>query len=117
MFWFALVVSLIAVVWIKSGRNSDMFTVSIRPLTVRQVGWAAIILGVAAAGLWSVGLEQSVALLKRNECRVCPRCRYVLSGLDDEGTCPECGMRYTLAGLEAVWRRTYAGLRPRRRRG
>ncbi len=43
------------------------------------------------------------------EYRVCPSCHYCLSGLSDEGRCPECGGRYTAGGLIRYWRRTLGG--------
>lgn len=41
--------------------------------------------------------------------RLCWSCGYVLTGLADEGACPECGNWYSLEDLKAKWRTTRLG--------
>jgi len=41
--------------------------------------------------------------LKAAGYRLCPRCGYDLSGLGDEGACPECGRGFLAASLAEQW--------------
>ncbi len=45
-----------------------------------------------------------VARVADDEYRVCPQCGYLLSGLPDQGKCPECGRGYSIEELERIWR-------------
>lgn len=42
-------------------------------------------------------------LVLRTDFRVCARCEHDLSGLDDQGRCPECGEKYDREGLRRFW--------------
>ena len=85
---------------------------------------AGVIGPVFLSGLWTivpliaVSLANSVAmpvLLNRRsrhlraahraaDGRICANCGHSLVGLDDTGTCPECGAPYRLADLRRRWR-------------
>ena len=45
--------------------------------------------------------------LRRLHCdadgRICPKCGHLLVGLEDEGTCPECGTPFNLADVKRQW--------------
>ncbi len=41
--------------------------------------------------------------IRQADCRVCTFCMSPLSGLGDEGTCPECGQTFTAGSLRATW--------------
>jgi hypothetical protein len=45
--------------------------------------------------------------LRDLDFRLCPGCRYVLAGLADAGSCPECGSVYDSHTLKLLWSRTY----------
>lgn len=38
------------------------------------------------------------------EGRVCTNCGYVLVGLQTEGICPECGVRYVIEACQTSWK-------------
>lgn len=58
-----------------------------------------------------VGRRRSIRMLTEHAWKVCPRCRYPLDHLPDEGTCPECGEAYSDRSVGEAWGRTY----PRRK--
>jgi hypothetical protein len=85
----------------------------------RPMDWVAMILLAApvfgAFFLWAFLVswlrrsarrqdETDVVGLNR---RVCLKCRYDLSQLGDEGSCPECGMAFALPLLIKSWAWTY----------
>lgn len=47
-------------------------------------------------------------LLLKHDFRVCNTCRYILTGLPDEGACPECGQKYERAELRGLWQDRYS---------
>lgn len=51
--------------------------------------------------------------LAENAGLVCPDCGYLLHGLPPEHHCPECGRKYSLAGVRQYWLRWMAARRPR----
>lgn len=50
---------------------------------------------------------RSIQRLTRAHCRICPQCRYDLSGGDPAGQCPECGATYDNAALYLLWKESY----------
>ncbi|MCH2133646.1 MAG: hypothetical protein MK116_07840 [Phycisphaerales bacterium] len=40
---------------------------------------------------------------RENDFRLCLHCAYVLAGLPDDGTCPECGKPYRLEKSRQTW--------------
>jgi hypothetical protein len=46
-------------------------------------------------------------LIDESDAMICPRCRYHLAGLDEQGTCPECGQPYGADDLRELWHRVY----------
>lgn len=76
------------------------------------VGVPLIFVGLMLAG---VLLHRQVrrrmrVLLRAHDCKLCLRCRYLLSDLPDHGRCPECGEPYALERLRGAWERTYRDL-------
>jgi hypothetical protein len=51
--------------------------------------------------------EYAIASLHRCGYAMCTRCRYVLRGLPDRSSCPECGRPYTMADLRRQWHSAY----------
>lgn len=43
---------------------------------------------------------------------LCPWCRYALTGLPDNGTCPECGVRYEKAICQKLYECIYRSYKP-----
>jgi len=72
--------------------------------------WAFIAASVvpgASCGVVSVcfafGMRRNFTRAKDVGGRVCWNCGYVLAGLADDGTCPECGNAYAIKDLRARW--------------
>jgi RNA polymerase subunit RPABC4/transcription elongation factor Spt4 len=70
------------------------------------VTMVCIVVGVL---LHSRGRSRLCRRLQESDGRLCPRCHYNLTGLTDEGHCPECGEPYSPDRLAEAWRRA---LRP-----
>ena len=49
---------------------------------------------------------------KKHGWFLCPWCRYTLTGLDDTGTCPECGNPYEKQACVTLFELAYRGYRP-----
>ncbi len=49
---------------------------------------------------------------KKHGWFLCPWCRYTLTGLDDEGTCPECGNPYEKQACVVLFESAYRGYKP-----
>lgn len=47
------------------------------------------------------------AIVERADYRICPRSRYRLVGLPDDGSCPECGRAYLHDTLKITWKSAY----------
>lgn len=102
----------------------------------KSLGWGLMLVFIAAPALvslfvgprtafrWLVGPSLVLAIvssawklsiqgrqrktLERAQYRVCLKCRYSLTDLPNEGTCPECGCKYTLEQLQRSWVWTYS---------
>jgi RNA polymerase subunit RPABC4/transcription elongation factor Spt4 len=46
-------------------------------------------------------------VVRKHDFKLCVRCRYLLTGLADEGACPECGTAYTQSSLREHWSAVY----------
>jgi len=46
-------------------------------------------------------------IVKNNHGEVCGNCLFILTGLDQEGICPECGEHYTIAQTRAGWEKDF----------
>jgi hypothetical protein len=74
---------------------------------------AYLILGLCFVSFVIAGLcavlarRRGMLHLRAKECRICPRCRYVLTGLSTAGACPECGDAYLHETLIIQWSRAY----------
>jgi hypothetical protein len=62
---------------------------------------------IAGMMLHDAGRRRSIRLLRAVDGCRCLRCRYALSGLGDEGNCPECGAPFQRASLWQGWQLTY----------
>jgi hypothetical protein len=65
---------------------------------------AAVGLLVAGVAMSSMATVRIRARVRRLHGQACPNCVYDLSTLPAEGTCPECGVRYTRAEIVRQWR-------------
>jgi uncharacterized paraquat-inducible protein A len=65
----------------------------------------------AIAAAHRVARHQSVHTLLQHRLRLCLSCRYILDGLEDSGSCPECGRTYHVQELKEGWTETYPELR------
>jgi len=45
--------------------------------------------------------------VQENDGQVCVKCGYILKGLGETGTCPECAMPFDIAKVQRYWRREY----------
>lgn len=73
-------------------------------------GWcAAVALAFLGTSMALVLLPSSLGrrAIKRAGYRLCPTCRYSLGSMPAAGTCPECGVPYTHAEVELIWRYLY----------
>ncbi len=57
--------------------------------------------------LYAVGKHLTVSRLERHDWHVCLHCHYPLPAGPDEGTCPECGDRYSKEATARVWTDRY----------
>ncbi len=74
--------------------------------------FAALIPTIIATQLLMVALlrkeqRRAKAVVEAADFKICPRCRYSLKGLDDQGDCPECGRRYSQDELRRTWTAAY----------
>lgn len=60
--------------------------------------WISICFGLA---LYRYRLWVEKRRLREREYRVCLSCGYGLSGLEERGSCPECGTRYNIPAARA----------------
>lgn len=71
--------------------------------------WSLLLIPLAPIVGLSIGLpierrhRRRVALVQRTRFRACLRCEQELTGLPDEGMCPECGTPYKLDELRRGW--------------
>jgi hypothetical protein len=58
------------------------------------------------AGLWIYTSRRAAfaSRLAKADYRLCCSCGYDLSGLDDQGSCPECGATYSVPCTREEWR-------------
>lgn len=81
--------------------------------------WAVLFACVSVG--WSCGstvAEYSLAQrLARARFALCPDCGYVLRGLPNEHTCPECQRTFSRSELREYWREWLRGIRPKRPTG
>ncbi len=109
------VVGYLVVVWVFAG------AVGLVPRWISRTSpsmrWCFVVaplalVGVAIGGqvMSHVARRRSVRQLRAMDFRLCLKCRYPLSGLDDAGACPECGERFDREGLVNGWQMTYPEL-------
>jgi len=64
-------------------------------------------LGLLASILYTRRLDRTIKSTYERAVqegyRICAYCLYSLHGLPDEGTCPECGVSYSLEKQPALW--------------
>lgn len=72
------------------------------------------VLSGAIGGWFGVAVKREFQAASRVGGRRCWNCGYVLEGLGEAGTCPECGKAYDLPGLRARWGLDRDGIRARR---
>ena len=67
-------------------------------LLLASIGWMLLLVGR--------GIHRSKRLreLRKHEYRICQACGYLLVGLPDKGTCPECGSSYDRQETIRTWR-------------
>jgi len=113
--WIA--VSILAILWVIPG-------VIPRDKIIRvTLGAVCVVLAIALLVLEGLAQQKMKRLCDRaRECgyAVCPECGYLLVGLPDSGTCPECGVDYSPAELRLQWQRAerrFGGFWCFRRRG
>jgi ssDNA-binding Zn-finger/Zn-ribbon topoisomerase 1 len=85
-------------------------TVVVVALDVRNLGPMILLVIVfnfidSMAGLFLARRARRIIL--KHDFRICPRCRYFLHGLPDEGSCPECGNRFGREQLVSLWKKRY----------
>lgn len=56
--------------------------------------------------------RRTQARAKKHGWFLCPWCRYTLTGLDDTGTCPECGNPYEKQACVVLFESAYRGYKP-----
>lgn len=54
-----------------------------------------------------VAHRKGLAVVTGRDFRVCPQCRYFLTGLSDVGACPECGQAFLHETLKIIWKDSY----------
>ena len=93
-----------------------VFFVGYFVLNAFDVSWPRIAMSLSTVVL--VGLVSCIAmfllerrrtrrLLRQVDYRMCLRCRHVLTGLPDQGACPECGQPYDWWHQRGVWQDEY----------
>jgi predicted RNA-binding Zn-ribbon protein involved in translation (DUF1610 family) len=70
------------------------------------------ILFVLSDPLREFARRRASAGILKEKLRRCVHCRYALSGLSEEGTCPECGAEYSEKSLREGWCAQYPSLVP-----
>ncbi len=54
-----------------------------------------------------VARSRARSFLEEIDYRMCPECRYLLTGLGDEGRCPECSAHFEPQQLRYIWKLRY----------
>lgn len=67
---------------------------------------------IACAIQPAITAKRTRSRASRNEWFLCPWCRYTLKGLDDEGTCPECGNPYEKQACTTLYKSAYRAYSP-----
>jgi hypothetical protein len=100
--------------WLRGTRNFSLVALALCLFVGCMTPW--ITLGVVVTCLGIAGVSGLILLrhrrtakstLRELDYRVCPGCRYILTGLADAAACPECGSPYTRDALKTIWRRQY----------
>lgn len=66
---------------------------------------SAVCFGLAVVlMIWSAGVEKRVRrMVESHDGCVCTRCAYPVAKDLTQGTCPECGLKYTLQDMRMEW--------------
>jgi len=95
---------MIVLAWAKY--SIGMFSV-LGPISILILSQVA---GVIAAWLvYGRRHRQLTRLVAENDSRVCLRCGYLLTGLPDRHSCPECGVSYDVEENRRLWERWVNG--------
>lgn len=53
--------------------------------------------------VFMVPVRRARRLIVKHKCELCMRCKYPLTGLPEQGSCPECGEPYTIEEARRHW--------------
>ena len=95
-------------IWVSTGIWCALFAlccvIGRRWTGTQALTYSTLFLVPASGYVWAARrLTKFRARVRELEYRVCPHCAYPLDGLGDAGSCPECGLTFTLEGLRDVW--------------
>lgn len=96
-----MVAWLVAVLLVTA--SASLFFPGRRALLTQIADWM-LYTGCAFSLIVGLAMVRRGRALRRSDYRLCPRCGYDLTGLDDTGQCPECGRAYVTAEVQRFWR-------------
>lgn len=101
--------------WGLGGAFSVLYVLfHLTPMT-EYAGLAMLVMAFGVIACWLIPIQirrSTKERAKRHENFLCPWCRYALTSLPDEGTCPECGARYKRSVCVMLYQCAYREYQP-----